>query len=356
MRGVREVREVREVRGARAPKHEGRRRLPGVLEDLEILGVLEVLLVLLVLLVLAGCAPGPVTVTMPGGVARTRAVTLRVQVREGANLVVREVALEDYVAATALSEVHPDAGDERFARRVFEMQTVIARTYALSNRGRHARDGFDLCSTTHCQLYEPARLTTSRWAATVKEASARTAGEALWYGGAPAQALFHADCGGHTSGASAVWGGAAPAYLAGARDDGPAESAHVDWTFETTVSALRRALDADARTDVGAELARIDVAGRDAAGRAELITLRGTRTFVVRGEVFRDAVTRALGVKSIRSTLFTVKQTRGGFVFSGKGYGHGVGLCQAGAIARLHSGASIEQVLSFYFPGTSLRR
>lgn len=305
---------------------------------------------------IGACAPGPGAgpVTMPRPAAKARPVVLRVQVREGTALVVREVPLEDYVAVAALSEVHPDAREERLAERVYEVQAVIARTYALSNRGRHAKDGFELCSTTHCQLYEPGRLVSSRWTATVKDAVARTAGDVLWFGNAPARAVFHADCGGHTSDASAVWGGAAPAYLTGARDGGPAESAHVDWTFETTATALRRALDADPRTAVGATLERIEIAGRDAAGRAELITLRGTQTFVVRGEVFRDAVSRSLGVKSIRSTLFTVKKTRDGFVFSGKGYGHGVGLCQAGALARLRAGESPEHVLSHYFPGTSL--
>jgi stage II sporulation protein D len=292
---------------------------------------------------------------MPRPSVTPRAIVLRVQIREGTQLVVREVPLEDYVAAAALSEVHPDAADAGVAERIFEVQAVIARSYAVSNRGRHAKDGFDLCSTTHCQLYEPGRIAASRWTATLKDAVARTAGETLWFGGAPARAVFHADCGGHTSDASAVWGGAAPAYLAGARDGGPAASAHTEWTFEATSAAMRRALDADARTDVGATLDRIDVAGRDAAGRAELITLRGSRTFVVRGEVFRDAIARALGARSIRSTLFTVRKTRNGFVFSGKGYGHGVGLCQAGALARLRAGQSVDQVLSFYFPGTTLR-
>jgi stage II sporulation protein D len=283
-----------------------------------------------------------------------RPVMLRVQVREGERMVVREVPLEDYVTATALSEVHPDAADGTIAERVFEVQAVLARSYALSNRGRHAGEGFDLCSTTHCQLYEPSRLGTSRWAAVARDAVARTAGELLWFNGTLAHALFHADCGGHTSDAAAVWGGPAPPYLAGASDGGPAESAHTDWTFEASPAALRAALNADPRTAIGARLERIDVAGRDAAGRAELITLGGTRTFVVRGEVFRDAVTRALGVKSIRSTLFTIRKTPEGFIFSGKGYGHGVGLCQAGAIARLRAGASVNSVLAHYFPGTTI--
>ncbi len=321
------------------------------------------------LLTLAACAPGPVRVMLPGTVASGRAAaprTIRVQVREGTALVVREIALEDYVATTSLSEVHPGLSDEGSAERMFEVQAVIARTYAVSNRGRHAKDGFDLCSTTHCQLYDPARVRTSRWATAVRAAVHRTAGEVLWFADGPARAVFHADCGGHTSNAAAVWGGVAPAYLSGALDHGPADHAHADWTFETRAAALRTALNADPRTAIGAKLDAIEIAGRDRAGRAEQILLRGTRTFVVRGEVFREVFTRALGVKSLRSTLFTVKKSRAAsakatvledtFVFSGKGFGHGVGLCQAGALARLKAGESPEHVLEHYFPGTSLRK
>jgi stage II sporulation protein D len=117
---------------------------------------------------------------------------------------------------------------------------------------------------------------------------------------------------------------------------------------------VRRALNADPRTAVGARLDRIEIAGRDSAGRAEMITLRGSRTFVVRGEIFREAMSRALGVKSIRSTLFSVRKSRDRFVFAGRGYGHGVGLCQAGALSRLRAGASVTSVLAHYFPGTTV--
>ena len=320
---------------------------------LKVLGVLAVAMPLLA----AGCVVAPVHVIVPSGVARTAAPKMiRVQAREGTALVVREVALEDYVATAALSEIHPEIADEDVAERMFEVQAVIARSYAASNRGRHAKDGFDVCATTHCQMYEPARLRTSRWAAVARAAVQRTGGQLLWFADAPARAVFHADCGGHTSNAASVWGGVAPAYLSGASDDGPACNAHADWTFETRTAALRAALNADPRTAVGARLDRIEIAGRDEAGRAEQILLRGTRTFVIRGEVFRDVLTRAFGVKSLRSTLFSVKKSRDVFAFSGKGFGHGVGLCQAGALARLKAGASPDQVLAHYFPGTALHR
>jgi stage II sporulation protein D len=119
---------------------------------------------------------------------------------------------------------------------------------------------------------------------------------------------------------------------------------------------MRLALNADPRTAVGERLDDIDIAGRDAAGRAEKIVLRGTRTFVIRGEVFREVITRRLGVRTLKSTLFTVKKARGTFTFTGRGFGHGVGLCQAGALARLKAGDSPDDVLGFYFPGASIHR
>jgi stage II sporulation protein D len=313
-------------------------------------------LVLLTALGLSGCAPGPVRVMMPGSVARGKAATVRVQVKDGTATLVREIPLEEYVTATALSEVHPAMGDDAVAARMFEVQAVIARTYALSNRGRHAKEGFDLCSNTHCQVYDSARVKASRWSAAARTAVRKTAGEVLWFADAPARAVFHADCGGHTSNASAVWGGLGPAYLAATRDSGPAGNAHAGWIFEPKAAAVHAALNADQRTAVGARLDRIEIAGRDDAGRAEKILLRGTRTFIVRGEVFRDVLTRRLGVRTLRSTLFSVKKTRDTFVFEGKGFGHGVGLCQAGALARLKAGASADDVLAHYFPGTRVSR
>ena len=66
------------------------------------------------------------------------------------------MALEDYVRAAILSEFAPPAGDPGDIERMLEVQAIIARTYAASHLGRHQREGFDLCATTHCQLYQPA--------------------------------------------------------------------------------------------------------------------------------------------------------------------------------------------------------
>jgi stage II sporulation protein D len=280
---------------------------------------------------------------------------VRVQIHEHGASIVRDVPLEDYVLTTVLSEVDPSSRDRALLERMYEVQAIVSRSYALSQRGRHQREGFDLCSTTHCQLYEPSRVGASRWTEVARGAVARTRGKVLWYDGAPAQPLFHADCGGRTSDATSVWGGRAPRYLASTRDDGPARAAHVDWTFDARLGDLRNALNRDPRTAVGASLASVRITARDPSGRAEWIVLRGTRTRQVRGEVFREAVTRGLGARTLRSTLFTLRRSGDRFVFTGHGFGHGVGLCQVGALARLKAGASPERVLAFYFPGATVQ-
>lgn len=279
---------------------------------------------------------------------------LRVGVVEGGRTVVRNVSVEEYVEATILSEFAPAAGDPATVERMFELQAVLGRTYALAQRARHTRDGFDLCATTHCQLYQPSRLTTSRWAPQAASAVRRTSHTVLWYDGAPATVLFHADCGGRTSRAAAVWGGTDHAYLVSIEDDGPAARAHHAWRYEAPRAAVQQALDRDERTRVGGPLEGISVLDRDAGGRAVRVALLGARPRTIRGEALRDVLARAFGARSIRSTSFDVRLDGATFVFEGRGFGHGVGLCQAGALARIRAGARVPSILERYFPGTKL--
>jgi stage II sporulation protein D len=280
---------------------------------------------------------------------------LRIQVLEGGKPVIRAVALEEYVRATALSEFAPASGDEAIVERMLEVQAIISRTFAASHVGRHRRDGFDLCATTHCQLFEPGRLKTSRWAPAASLAVERTEGVVVLFEGVPAQALFHADCGGHTSSATSIWGGQDRSYLSPREDGGPASKAHSTWEYEVSIDALTRALNTDPKTRLSGKLHDVVVVERDGGGRAVEIAVRGSNTFQVRGEEFRQVLSRAFGPRTIKSTYFQIKRSGSKVTFSGRGYGHGVGLCQAGALARLTAGAKPKDVLKFYYPGTQLR-
>jgi stage II sporulation protein D len=280
---------------------------------------------------------------------------LRVQVVEREALVVKDVALEDYVRATAISEFAPGAEAPEVAERMLEVQAVIGRTYAVSHLGRHAREGFDLCATTHCQLFDPGRLATSRWSAAAAQAADRTAGIVVWFQGAPAEAFFHADCGGHTSAASAVWGGENRSYLRAQPDTDAARDVHARWEYRADVDAVAAALVLDPRIRSGPRLTTLAVVARDDAGRAERVAIHADHEIQVRGEELRQALTRAFGGRTIRSTRFDIRREGSTIVFSGRGHGHGVGLCQVGALARLRAGTVPTDVLNHYYPGTTLR-
>src|SRR5262245_36952549 len=143
----------------------------------------------------------------------------RITVRQGTRTV--SIPLDEYVLGSVLAEVSPVDETPKTAARIFEVQAVIARTYAIAHLGRHRAQGFDLCNSTHCQLYDPARIKTSRFATIAREAVQKTTSQVLVYARRPAEALFHADCGGSTTSADAVWGGPAVPYLQPAIDNQP---------------------------------------------------------------------------------------------------------------------------------------
>ena len=220
----------------------------------------------------------------------------------------------------------------------------------MAESGRHRAEGFDLCDSTHCQLYEPARIRTSRFAPAARAAVLRTRGRVLAFGSHIAEAVFHSDCGGQTAAADAVWGGQPVPYLRTIVDQ-LAPDTHRTWEVSATADQLKRALNADPRTEVGRRLDAIEVVTRDTSGRAASVGLRGELTSLVRGDVLRAVVNPALGAGGLLSTRFAIKRDGKNYLFTGTGFGHGVGLCQRGAIARARRGDSASDILRTYFQG-----
>lgn len=294
--------------------------------------------------VTAACGPG--RARMPGAIAAPPDVVLQVRV----NGRVHAVPLERYVLGAALSEVTPGGEAPAVVTRVYEVQAVIARTYALSHQRRHAREGFDLCDETHCQVYQPDRIRTSSFTRAAEAAVQRTRGQVLRAGSVIIDALFHADCGGHTTTPAAAWAGTNHPYLP-AREDAVPGLHHRAWTFEASMADWRTLLNSDPRTSVGATLTRMTVDATGPGARVTAIRLIGARERVVTGEVLRSVVTATRGPRAVMSTRFTAVQTPAGFRLTGTGFGHGVGLCQTGAIARARRGDSLAAILEHYYPG-----
>jgi stage II sporulation protein D len=297
----------------------------------------------------------PTPIPSPGN-ARCCEADTRVAVQtEGGGI--ERLALDDYVRGTVAAEVWvPSSENPEVAERIFELQALVARTYAAANLGRHAAEGFDLCSGTHCQLFRK-RTVRGKWTDAIADAVARTRGQVILFDNAPILALFHANCGGATSAAQAIWGGTARPYLVSVADGQQcARAPGATWRTPLAREALTRVLDEDPRTSVGGRLDSIDIVQGDAAGRALLVGLTGARSPVVRGEELRVILGRAFGPRSVRSPRFTVTREGDHFIFAGTGIGHGAGLCQFGAMAKLRAGALPSDVIGLYYPGTKVGR
>lgn len=265
------------------------------------------------------------------------------------------LGLEDYVfgvlAAEGSVETEPEA---------LKALAVAARTYATKNAGRHEGRGADLCDTTHCQRYVAVADESSRpeFYELARRAVGETAGEVLRDAtGRVAESYFSASCGGATADIGKLWGERRPApHLRGSRDELCGVDARDAWTDLISSADLLRALRADARSDVGARLDAVRVARRDTTGRAELVALEGERRRLLRGWDFKIIVGRTLGWNLLKSSRFEVGRAGTSYVFRGRGFGHGLGLCQAGAHTLAARGATYRQILGRYLPGTSLLR
>ncbi|GAB4276176.1 MAG: hypothetical protein Kow0029_17950 [Candidatus Rifleibacteriota bacterium] len=129
---------------------------------------------------------------------------LKIKFTRNGAIVVNHVGIEDYLRGVVGSEMGSLSPAESL-----KAQTVIARTYAYSNRGKHGKDGADVCDSTHCQVYKGV----SAERETINKAIDSTRGIIMISEGKPIQTLYHATCGGMTSDNDKVFGGAPCSYL-----------------------------------------------------------------------------------------------------------------------------------------------
>jgi stage II sporulation protein D len=225
---------------------------------------------------------------------------------------VTAMPIEAYVARVLAGEA---ARDSRPA--ALEALAITIRTFALANLSRHGIEGFDLCDQTHCQVLRAAVAATER-------AASATAGRLLLRNGAPASVYYTASCGGHTERPSEVWPGAEDPPFLPSQEDDACGGAPV-WTAQISESDLFRALRAGGFR--GDRLRSVRIASRNASGRVAQLTLDGLRPEVISGQDLRVVVGRTLGWQHIKSTVFELRRQGETYQFSGRGSGHGVGMC-----------------------------
>jgi stage II sporulation protein D len=249
---------------------------------------------------------------------------------------------EAYVLAALNGEAAPD---EPMAS--LKAMAISIRTFALVNVTRHQVDGFDLCDSTHCQAL---RLGKPR--PEVERAVRETAGETLWSDGQRAHIYYTQHCGGMSESAAAVWPAEQAAYLAGHRADPYCvRRSAADWHAQISLTQLSQIF-REQRWHSPSPIEAIRVIKHSPSGRAELLEVTGRGAPAqLSASSFRFAVDRALGWNQIRSDWYTAGVSGGSLEIKGRGYGHGVGLCQAGAYEMAAERRSASEILNFYFPG-----
>jgi stage II sporulation protein D len=277
---------------------------------------------------------------------------------------VNRLALESYVAGVIGAEMGRRRPDEMQALRA---QAVVSRSFALRNRGRWESLGFDVYGDTRDQAYVGVEAESpSTW-----DAVRATTGEVLRHRGEVIEAFFHSTCGYSTAGAEEAFRtGRRLPYLRPVSDrrDGGGYYCEISprfrWREEWDASTLRTILSRTLPEAGGGGLQPIvdlSVGSTTRSGRVAELLIRFARgeARVSGAEVRR--ILRPEANRHLGSTAFQVQVTKSGgevtrVVAVGAGWGHGVGLCQWGAVGRARAGQDYRRILATYFPETTLER
>lgn len=226
---------------------------------------------------------------------------------------------------------------------------IAVRTFALKNVDRHRSAGFNLCDSTHCQALKFATPS-----ALVEQAVRETAGATLWYGGRRALVFYTQNCGGETESARQAWPGTVAPYLRAHGDPYCTRRGTAEWHAEVALADLERVAQKEG-WNLPQRIDSVRVVKRTDAGRVLRLEFSGGgRNDPVSASSLRFALDRVLGWNQLRSEWYSVELRGGVLHFDGRGYGHGVGLCQAGATEMAKEGHAAGEILDFYFPGTRI--
>lgn len=205
--------------------------------------------------------------------------------------VVNELDLESYLRGILKIEMNPE-----WPREALKAQAVLARTFAVKNKGRFAAKGYDLDATEMSQVYRGINAEDPRTDAAVSA----TEGQVLLYSGQVASVYYHSDSGGSTADVSHVWGGSMP-YLSSRQEAVAYASPYSNWTLTLSPAQIQTAL-SKLKVDVGS-VRGVQVALKDTSGRAVQLRVNGDRgSSDVRAHAFRMAV----GSGVLRSTNFDI--------------------------------------------------
>lgn len=260
----------------------------------------------------------------------------------------RQLKLEDYVQGVVAAEMEPS-----WPLEALKSQAVVARTFTLQkmDEGRAKElHGTDACDNKdHFQAYDPSRINDN-----VKKAVQETRGMVLTYNGKPIRAFFHSNSGGKTSTAEEGlnFTKEPTPYLAVVDDPFSLKTAPPDeksWSASFAASEVKAALTKLGKSVPGT-VTSFQIGQRGPSGRAMTFSVNGIQVPAV-------DLRLSLGPDKLKSTLLDSVSMGGGSVtVKGKGWGHGVGLSQWGAMAMASEGKKYEDIVKYYYPKAVLTK
>ena len=257
--------------------------------------------------------------------------------KSGISLINR-IGIESY-----LKGVLPHEINHRWPIEALKAQAVAARSYAIVKMRENGNRIYDLDNSAYSQVYKGSpgeKQSTS-------DAVEQTRGVVLQYGGKTAVGFFHASCGGRTEASGYVWSSSIP-YLQSRRSPWCSGTKYFRWGVVLGRGQISASL------GIRVPLASAAVLSRTPSGRVRLLLLRDRngRKYRYSGKAFR----RKIGYNRLRSRWFRVR-VRGPYLqILGRGWGHGVGLCQWCAFGMAEKGFTALQILAYFYPGTELGR
>lgn len=247
--------------------------------------------------------------------------------------IINELPLEEYIRDVVAAEVIPDWDME-----ALKAQAVVSRTYALYQKTMNGNSLYHLASSVLHQVYKGKNSDTR-----VMYAVAATTGEVLTFDGKIIEAFYHSTCGGKTENPEEVFGRQYQ-YLKSVESTCDL-SPYAVWERNIRLDEIEKAVGIPNIQD-------ISISAYTSSNRVRQLTIKsGSGTTTVNATDFR----KALGWSRLPSTNFTITRTDADIVFQGKGYGHGIGLCQWCMLKMAREGKTYMEILSFFYPGTAIQ-
>jgi stage II sporulation protein D len=246
---------------------------------------------------------------------------------------INELPLEEYIKSVVSAEVGADWDME-----ALKTQAVISRTYALNQKSQNNNPNFDITSSVLHQVYKGSNDN-----ARISYAVMNTEGEVLTYNGKLIEAFYHSTSGGLTETPEEVFGKSYP-YLKSV--SGSCEtSPYWIWERRIPVAEIEKVMGIPGIKD-------IKITSYTASKRVKTVDIiHGSGSQTVKATDLR----KTIGWSRLPSTNFTVSRDNNVMVFDGKGFGHGVGLCQWSSLEMAKSGIGYRDILSYFYPDTILQ-